>query len=41
MDDPVLLKGHISSIRRKLKAAGGHDDLVRTVYGVGYCFSPA
>ena len=41
VDDPVLLKGHISSIRRKLKAAGGRDEMVRTVYGVGYSFSPA
>ena len=41
VDDPVLLKGHISAIRRKLKAAGGRDDMVRTVYGVGYSFSPA
>ncbi|MFN0148714.1 MAG: response regulator transcription factor [Dehalococcoidia bacterium] len=41
VDDPVLLKGHISSIRRKLKAVGGRDDMVRTVYGVGYSFSPA
>jgi len=38
--DATLLKGHVSSIRRKLREAGGHEDLVRTVHGVGYSFTP-
>lgn len=40
VDDAALLKGHVSSIRRKLRDAGGHDELVRTVHGVGYSFTP-
>jgi DNA-binding response OmpR family regulator len=38
--DATLLKGHVSSIRRKLRRAGGNDDVVRTVHGVGYSFIP-
>jgi DNA-binding response OmpR family regulator len=38
--DASLLKGHISSIRRKIKLAGGDEDMVRTVHGVGYSFTP-
>lgn len=38
--DATLLKGHISSIRRKIRDAGGSEDLVRTVHGVGYSFTP-
>ncbi len=41
IDDSVLLKGHVSSIRRKLVAAGGCGEMVRTVYGAGYSFVPA
>lgn len=40
VDDATLLKGHVSSIRRKLREAGGPEDLVRTVHGVGYSFTP-
>lgn len=40
VDDATLLKGHISSIRRKLREAGGDEELVRTVHGVGYSFTP-
>lgn len=38
--DATLLKGHISSIRRKIRDAGGAEDMVRTVHGVGYSFTP-
>lgn len=38
--DATLLKGHVSSIRRKLRDAGGDEDLLRTVHGVGYSFTP-
>ena len=38
--DATLLKGHVSSIRRKIRDAGGQEDLVRTVHGVGYSFTP-
>jgi DNA-binding response OmpR family regulator len=38
--DATLLRGHVSSIRRKLREAGGHEDLVRTVRDVGYSFTP-
>jgi DNA-binding response OmpR family regulator len=38
--DATLLKGHVSSIRRKIRDAGGHEDMVRTVHGVGYSFTP-
>lgn len=38
--DATLLKGHISSIRRKIRDAGGSEDMVRTVHGVGYSFTP-
>lgn len=40
VQDATLLKGHVSSIRRKIRAAGGNDDIVRTVHGVGYSFIP-
>jgi len=36
LTDGTLLKGHISSIRRKLAAAGAESDPIRTIYGVGY-----
>ena len=38
--DATLLKGHISSLRRKIREAGGSEELVRTVHGVGYSFTP-
>ena len=41
VEDSILLKGHVSSIRRKLVAAGGCGEMVRTVYGAGYSFVPA
>ncbi len=41
VNDATLLKGHISSIRKKLRDAGGNEDLIRTVHGIGYSFSPA
>jgi DNA-binding response OmpR family regulator len=40
VDDATLLKGHISSIRKKIREAGGPEDMVRTVHGVGYAFTP-
>jgi len=39
LTDGTLLKGHISSIRRKLTAAGADRDPIRTIYGVGYVMS--
>ncbi|MBD0344017.1 MAG: response regulator transcription factor [Coleofasciculus sp. Co-bin14] len=30
------VKTHITSLRRKLKEAGGSEDLIETVYGLGY-----
>ena len=41
LSDGTLLKGHISSLRRKLRDASGRDDTIRTVHGVGYSFSAA
>jgi two-component system catabolic regulation response regulator CreB len=40
VSDATLLKGHVSSIRRKIREAGGSEDMVRTVHGVGYSFTP-
>ncbi len=40
MTDGTLLKGHISAIRRKLRDAGGQEEMVRTVHGVGYSLIP-
>lgn len=40
VNDATLLKGHISSIRKKLRDAGGNEEMVRTVHGVGYSFTP-
>jgi DNA-binding response OmpR family regulator len=40
VNDATLLKGHVSSIRRKIRASSGPEDLVRTVHGVGYSFNP-
>ena len=39
--DATLLKGHLSSIRRKLRDAGGDPELIRTVHGVGYALVAA
>lgn len=36
--DATLLKGHISSIRQKLRDAGAPARLVTTLHGVGYLF---
>lgn len=36
MSDAVLLKGHVSAVRRKLRNAGGDPDMIRTVHGIGY-----
>ncbi len=41
VDDATLLKARISSIRRKIKDAGGNDEMIRTVHGVGYSLIPA
>jgi two-component system, OmpR family, response regulator QseB len=30
------IKTHVTNLRRKLKLAGGADNLIETVYGVGY-----
>jgi DNA-binding response OmpR family regulator len=40
ISDATLLKGHVSSIRRKLRDAGGDEETIRTVHGVGYSFTP-
>jgi DNA-binding response OmpR family regulator len=40
VSDATLLKGHVSSIRKKLRDSGGNEDMVRTVHGVGYSFTP-
>ncbi len=40
VEDATLLKGHLSAIRRKIRDAGAGDDTIRTVHGVGYCFTP-
>ena len=29
---------HIKNLRRKLEQAGGKSDVIRSIYGVGYCF---
>jgi DNA-binding response OmpR family regulator len=40
VNDATLLKGHVSAIRRKVREAGGNEDMIRTVHGVGYSFTP-
>lgn len=40
VQDASLLKGHISSLRKKVKDGGGSPDLIRTVHGVGYSYTP-
>ncbi len=34
------IKTHITNLRRKIKAAGGSDNLIETVYGIGYRLCP-
>jgi DNA-binding response OmpR family regulator len=34
------IKTHLTNLRRKLKAAGIEEELIETIYGVGYRFSP-
>ncbi len=41
VNDATLLKGHVSSLRQKIRGAGGGEELIHTVHGVGYSFSPA
>ena len=41
VSDATLLKGHVSSLRHKIRNAGGNEDIIHTVHGVGYSFSPA
>ena len=40
VNDATLLKGHVSSLRHKMKNAGGNDEMIHTVHGVGYSFTP-
>jgi DNA-binding response OmpR family regulator len=40
VNDATLLKGHLSSIRRKLRDAGAPDRLIATLHGVGYVLQP-
>ncbi len=40
VNDATLLKGHVSSLRQKIRTAGGNEELIRTVHGVGYSFTP-
>lgn len=40
VNDATLLKGHVSSLRAKIRLAGGNEDLIHTVHGVGYSFTP-
>jgi two-component system OmpR family response regulator len=40
VSDATLLKGHVSSLRHKIRQSGGNEDLIRTVHGVGYSFTP-
>jgi DNA-binding response OmpR family regulator len=39
LDDPPseeTVKSHIKSLRQKLREVGAPDDLIETVYGLGY-----
>lgn len=40
IESDFLVDVHVASVRRKLKAASGGRDWIRTVGGAGYCFSP-
>lgn len=41
LSDSTLLKGHVGALRRKLGAAGAPNGIIRTVYGIGYAYSPS
>jgi DNA-binding response OmpR family regulator len=41
VNDATLLKGHVSALRHKIREAGGDENLIRTVHGVGYSFASA
>jgi two-component system, OmpR family, response regulator QseB len=36
----ATIKTHVTNLRRKLKAAGSPEDLIETVYGIGYRLCP-
>ncbi|MFN0093608.1 MAG: response regulator transcription factor [Dehalococcoidia bacterium] len=38
--DATLLKGHVSSLRAKVKKSGGDEEMIHTVHGVGYSYTP-
>ncbi len=40
VSDATLLKGHVSSLRHKIRTGGGNEEMIRTVHGVGYSFTP-
>ena len=40
VENGTLLKGHVSSLRRKIRDAGGAENVIRTIHGVGYSFAP-
>lgn len=40
VDDATLLKARISTIRRKIRDAGGNEEMIRTVHSVGYSLTP-
>jgi DNA-binding response OmpR family regulator len=39
LHDGTLIKGHISLIRSKVRSAGRAEELIRTIYGVGYALA--
>ncbi len=39
LHDGSLIKGHVSLIRSKVRAAGRSEELIRTIYGVGYALA--
>ncbi len=41
IESDFLVDVHVANVRRKLKAASGGRDWIRTVGGAGYCFDPA
>ena len=40
IEDATMLKTRISSIRRKIREAGGNEEMIRTVHSVGYSLTP-
>lgn len=40
VNDATLLKGHVSAIRQKMRQAGGDEEMIHTIHGVGYSFTP-